>query len=84
MVLGLVLVRESMNTEQISLIRKLIRGKEDSIAYLAAKAVLVDGKSQTLASQELNAKISAVQNGVSRYKAIDEQIRIAYAQKIHG
>ena len=67
-----------MTLDELKLINKAIRGKPDSIAYQAAKLVLVDMLSQTEACKVLNAKTSAVQNGVTRYSSWDLAIRDAY------
>ena len=67
-----------MTLDELELINKVIRGKPDSIAYLAAKMVLVERVSQTKACELLNAKPAAVQNGVTRYSDWDLAIRKAY------
>ncbi|PSU31731.1 hypothetical protein [Photobacterium lutimaris] len=67
-----------MTIDELELINKIIRGQRESIAYKAAKLVLVEGRSQTEATVILNAKKSAIQNGVTRYSNWDAEIKNAY------
>lgn len=60
--------------EQLDLIRRLIRGTEDSVAFLAAKQVLVDNKSRKEAQEILGATAHAVASGDRRYRAIYKEI----------
>jgi transposase len=67
-----------MNLKQLDFLNKSCRGKKDSIAYLAAKLVLVDGLANNDAEKRLNATSQSVSNGISRYKALDAEVREAY------
>jgi len=52
-----------------------MRGDKKSLAYQAAKLVLVDGKSQVDAANELGTKANTVNNGVTRYRNAHEEIK---------
>lgn len=69
-----------MTLDQLELIRKLIRGKDDSTAFVAAKAVLVEGANQAEIARQLGVTISTVNSGVMRYKKVDEEIKKLYLQ----
>ncbi len=67
-----------MTLDQLETIRELIRGKTDSTAFLAAKAVLVDGANQADIARQLDVAASTVNSGVTRYKNAHEKIKKAY------
>jgi len=68
----------NVTLEQLEVIKKLIRGSEDSIAYTSAKLVLVDKKSRKEVAVLLGAKAHAVASGVRRYTGIYNAIREAF------
>jgi hypothetical protein len=69
---------KNMKLQVLDALNKISRGKKDSIAYVAAKLVLVDGLANNEAEKRLNATPQSVSNGVTRYKALDAEIREAY------
>ncbi|MBO2558990.1 hypothetical protein [Shewanella algae] len=67
-----------MTQEELDLIKRIIRGQSESLAYRAAQLVLVEGRSQTEAERYLNTSAQAVQNGVTRYSKWNNEIKKAY------
>ncbi|MDP2566436.1 hypothetical protein [Pseudoalteromonas marina] len=67
-----------MTFEQLEVLAKLMRGDKKSLAYQAAKLVLVDGMSQVDTANVLEAKTNTVNNGVTRYRNAHEEIKKVY------
>lgn len=63
-----------MTPEQFDAIQKLIRGKPDSAATVAARLVLVEGKTLQQASTASGASNSGTWNAVRRYEDAYELI----------
>lgn len=67
-----------MTLEQLNTIVSINGGLQSSIAYRAARMVLVEGLTQTEAKRQLGESDQAIQAGVTRYRKLDQKIRDAY------
>lgn len=70
-----------MTGEQFDVLTILLGGDSDSPANHAARAVLVDGMTQSDAMRFTGATRSTVHDAVKRYGSRDELIRGAYLSK---
>ena len=68
-----------MSSEQYSVLVKLMRGKAESPACIAARRVLVDGLSQADVMRETGASRSTVHLTVKRYAEAYDLARKAFA-----
>jgi len=67
-----------MTQEQLDLLGTVMRANKDSLSFLSAKLVLVEGSSQIDAAKVLGTKPNTVNNGVQRYKKVHEDFEKAY------
>ena len=67
-----------MKLEQLELLGTLMGADKASVAYQAAKLVLVDGKRQVDVVKELNSSKNTVNNGVQRYKKAHLEVEKVY------
>lgn len=70
-----------MKNEQFDALVKLMRGKPDSAANQAARAVLVDGMTQADAMRQFNATRSTISDAVKRYSEAHDLLLKVYALK---
>ncbi|MGC0153588.1 TrfB-related DNA-binding protein [Chromobacterium vaccinii] len=70
-----------MTKDQFNALVKLMRGKPDSPANLAARAVLVGGASQADAMRQFGVTRSTVGDAVRRYAEVHELLQKVYASR---
>lgn len=70
--------------QQFDVLVALLRGRTDTPANIAARAVLVDGHTQAEATRLTGATRSTVADAVKRYSDADAEIRSSYGSCVYA